>query len=409
MRRLAFFLAVALALTGCTAMPAPVMQRPEESTLKAFEPALTAANNRFGFLLYRELLKGGENILISPVSVALALSMAYNGTDGETMKAMAEVLQVPAMELEQLNKSNLALLYFLRTADSKVKLDIANSVWMRKGFPFDQDFVSRVQKHYLASARELDFDDPKAADTINKWVKDSTRGLIPKIIEGSINPLTIMYLINAVYFQGEWTRKFEKGQTRDGDFYGADGTVQVPMMYQAGRFDYYRGQGFQALRLPYGQEKRMAMYVFLPDAGVGLDAFQQSLTADSWEKWLPAFAEAEGTISLPRFTLEYEESLVKALRLLGMERAFDPGRADFSRMVPRDVRDDVHISDVKHKSFIRVDESGTEAAAVTSVTVGVTSMPMYDFQMDVNRPFFYAIHDAETGSILFMGSVSSLK
>lgn len=180
------------------------------------------------------------------------------------------------------------------------------------------------------------------------------------------------------------------------------------MMYQSGRFDYYRGEGFQAIRLPYGEEERMAMYVFLPDEGVGLKAFHAGLTAEKWEGWLSRFTGGEGTILLPRFTLEYEKSLKEPLQALGMGPAFAPGEADFTGMVPGGSRDDLYISDVKHKSFIQVDEAGTEAAAVTSVEVQLTSMPLYDFQMEVNRPFFYAIHDGETGAVLFMGSVQEL-
>lgn len=410
MKKLAMFLIMALALTGCTAAPAPIMKRPADEVLEAFDSDTASANNRFGFELYRELLEEGENLLISPVSVALALAMAYNGTDGETREAMARVLEVKGLDLETLNRNNLALLYYLRTADEKVTLDIANSLWMRQGFPFDPEFVDRVGEYYLAAAQELDFDDPGAVKAINGWVKDKTRGLIPTILEGEINPLTIMYLINAVYFQGKWTREFDEKLTREEGFRTAAGqVVQVPMMYQSGRFDYYRGQGFEAVRLPYGEEKRMAMYVFLPGEGTNLEDFHEKLTAENFEKWLAGFGEGEGTILMPRFTLEYEKSLKDALQSLGMGIAFDPGRSDFSQMVPADIRDDVHISEVKHKTFIQVDEGGTKAAAVTSVEVSVTSMPMYDFQLEVNRPFFYALHDRETGSLLFMGSVSHLE
>jgi len=406
--KLTLFLVLALALTGCTAVPAPVMGKPDDSILKAFEKTTAGLNNRFGLELYAQLLEENENLLMSPVSVGLALAMAYNGADGETREAMAKVLKAQGIDLEELNKNNLALLYFLRTADEKVQLNIANSLWKRQGFPFAGEFVGRVQEFYLAAARELDFNDPKAADTINRWVKESTEGLIPEIVEDPIDPLTIMFLINAVYFQGEWTQKFEKELTSEQTFYtAAGGEVKVPMMYQSGRYDYYRNDYFQAVRLPYGQEGRMAMYVFLPHEDVGLQGFHAGLT-EGLEGWLGKFTEGEGTILLPRFTLEYEKSLKEPLKALGMGRAFDPARAEFAKMVPEESRDDIYISDVKHKAFIQVDEAGTEAAAVTSVEVRVTSMPMYDFQMEVNRPFFYVIHDRETETILFMGCVQDL-
>ncbi len=402
-----FFLIIALAFTGCTAVQAPIMSKPDDNVLNAFDASMATSNNNFGFDLYRELWEHGENILISPTSVALALAMVYNGVDGDTKEAMAKVMKTQGINLEELNKNNLALLYFLRTADEKVNLNVANSVWMREGFPFDENFVSQVEEFYLAAVRELDFGDPKAADTINKWVKENTEGLIPDIVEDPIDPLTIMFLINAIYFRGEWTQKFEKEQTIDHKFCTASGKeVMVPMMYQSGSYDYYRERDYQAIRLPYGETERMAMYVFLPNEESCLEDFHIELTGENWESRLSSFESKEGTILLPRFTLEYEESLNDALKALGMDIAFDPARSDFSRMVPAEVRDDVYISDVKHKTFIEVDEVGTEAAAVTSVEIRVTSMPMYDFNMEVNRPFFYVIHDSETGAILFMGSVN---
>ncbi len=136
-----------------------------------------------------------------------------------------------------------------------------------------------------------------------------------------------------------------------------------------------------------------------------LEAFQEELSGENWAKWLPLFEEKQGSILLPRFTLEYEETLNQALKALGMGIAFEPNGADFTAMVPEGGRDDLYISEVKHKTFIQVDEVGTEAAAVTSVEIRVTSAPMYDFYLEFNRPFFYAIHDSETGAILFMGAV----
>ncbi len=198
----------------------------------------------------------------------------------------------------------------------------------------------------------------------------------------------------------------DKQATFEDTFYLASGDqAKVPMMNQSGTYDYYEAPNFQAIRLPYGKEKRMAMYVFLPNENSSLADFHKELNYANWENWLSRFETKSGSIMLPRFSLEYEKSLKDALSELGMKIAFDPA-ADFSRMVPADSRDDVYINDVRHKSFIEVDESGTEAAAVTSVEMRVTSMPLYDFNMKVDRPFFYVIHDSETGAVLFMGSVS---
>lgn len=374
---------------------------------QASEHSIADSNNQFGFNLYNRLKKETQNILISPISVAMALHMTSNGADTGTKDAMAKVLQVSGIGLDALNNKNLSLSSLLKPNDSKVKLEIANSIWLREGMVFDQDFLKRNEDYYTAGAYNLDFDDPGAADTINKWVKDSTKGLIKDIVDPPIDPLTIMFLINAVYFQGTWTEQFDRQATFEGTFNKASGSsVPVPMMNQSGTYDYYETPNFQAIRLPYGKDKRMAMYVFLPSENKSLADFHKELSYASWKNWLSRFEPKTGTIRLPRFSQEYEKSLKDALSELGMEIAFDPDRADFSRMVPADIRDDVHISEVKHKAFIEVDELGTEAAAVTSVEIRVTSMPLYDFSMEVNRPFFYAIHDSATGAVLFMGSVS---
>ncbi|HHX77485.1 MAG TPA: serpin family protein [Firmicutes bacterium] len=402
------FLVICLALSGCasSALNVAVMPKPPDSILNAFQKAVADCNNRFGFDLYAELVDGKDNLLISPASVALALAMTYNGSEAETKDAMARTLKIEGIDLDTLNRNNLALLYFLRTADPKVRLEIANSLWMRDGYEFDSEFLARNQEFYLAGLETLDFGRDDAADTINAWVEDNTHGLIDQIIEGPIHPLTIMFLINAVYFQGTWTDRFSKEATQERPFYKAGGgEVPVPMMNRTGDYDYLETPDFQAIRLPYGEEERMAMYVFLPAETLGLQGFEASLTFENWENWLTGFQKTEGNIQLPRFTLEYENSLKDTLKAMGMEIAFDPGKANFHNMVPGIPSQNIYIAEVKHKTFIKVDEVGTEAAAATSVEMRQESMPVNFFNMKVDRPFFYAIHDRDTGAILFMGSV----
>lgn len=376
-------------------------------TRQASDLSVADSNNRFGFNLYNQLRNGSKNIMVSPISVAMALHMTYNGADAGTKEAMAKALHVIGIDLDALNQKNQDLLQRLKAADSKVKLEIANSIWLREDMAFDQDFLKRNKDYYSAGAYNLDFGDTGAADTINNWVEENTKGLIKDIIDPPIDPFTIMFLINAVYFQGTWTDQFDEQATFEDIFYLASGSqAKVPMMNQSGTYEYYEAPDFQAIRLPYGKEKRMAMYVFLPDENSSLADFHKGLNYANWENWLSRFETKSGTIMLPRFSLEYEKSLKDALSELGMKIAFEPGSADFSRMVPAGNTDDIYINDVKHKTFIEVDESGTEAAAVTSVEMRVTSMPLYDFNMKVDRPFFYAIHDSETGAVLFMGSVT---
>ena len=388
--------------SGCTKAR---MAKPDQAVLDAFDMTLVEKTNDFGFNLYKNLARENENIMISPVSVSLAMAMVYNGANGATREDMARALNVQGLELDRLNKNNLALLYYLTSADPELTVNIANSIWMLEDFKFSEAFVATVKNDYQAEAKKLDFADPKSADVINKWVNDKTRGTIDQIVTPPIDSQTIMFLINAVYFKGSWTSPFETELTSEQAFNLVDGqTVTVPTMYQSGSFDYLKSSGFQALRLPYGEDEQMAMVLFLPDQNTSLSEFQNQLNQDNWSNWQAHFEAKAGTLMLPKFTMEYEKSLNQVLAELGMGIAFEPGKADFSGLAAA-AAGDIYISNVKHKTFIQVDESGTEAAAVTSVEVGTTSMPAYDFELNFDRPFFYAIEDSETGAIVFMGSV----
>ncbi|WP_373481974.1 serpin family protein [Acetobacterium sp.] len=395
--------AVLLMASGCKKT---AISKPDADVLNSFDAAMVEKANDFGFNLYKNLALGNENLMISPVGVSLAMDMAYNGATGATREAMATALNIQGIDIDSLNNNNRALLYFLTSADPKVSLNIANSIWMFEDFKFSEAFVETVQNDYQAEAKKLDFADPKSADVINKWVKDQTQGTIDQIVTPPIKSETIMFLINAIYFKGAWTSPFEQELTTDQSFKLADGqTVTAPTMYQSGTYDYFKTAGFQALRLPYGEEQQMAMVLFLPDEEVHLSEFQKQLNQDNWSNWMALFEEKEGSLTLPKFTMEYENSLNQALTDLGMGIVFEPGKADFSGMAAAGTAGDIYISDVKHKTFIQVDEAGTEAAAVTSVEVGTTSMPVYDFELKFDRPFFYAIQDRKTGAIIFMGSV----
>jgi len=336
--------------------------------------------------------------------VALALSMVYNGARGETERAIARTLELGEIDLDGLNQANAALIESLRVLDPQVALAIANSLWAAQGIAFDQDFLRRNQEFYGAEIATLDFKDASAAAAINQWVERNTGGKIEKIVD-RIGPAAIMFLINAIYFKGNWAKQFDPKRTRDMPFRLLDGRQkQHPLMAQTGKFDYYAGQGFQAASLPYGAG-RASMYVFLPEQRSSLRAFRRELGHKSWDAWIRHFRQAEGTIVLPRFKLAYEVTLNDALKALGMGIAFDGRRADFSAMVA-DRKPNANIDEVKHKTFVEVNEEGTEAAAVTSIGMMRTSMmPQRSFSMVVDRPFFCAIRDNQTGALLFLGSI----
>jgi serine protease inhibitor len=386
-----------------------IMQQ-QPNGVKKVDDRLIAATSRFTFKLYNQLLKqrAGKNVFVSPSSVLVALAMTYNGAEGETRQAMARALEIEGLSLQEVNTALADLNSSLGTADPKLQLNIANSLWAQKGVSLKPDFIQRSKDYYSAEVTSLDFSSPGAPATINAWVKNNTGNRIEKIVDG-INPQTILFLINAIYFKGQWQNEFEKGQTREDVFTLADGgQKKLPMMSQSGQFSHYQGKDFQAVSLPYGTG-RMSMYVFLPDKGTTLDQFERNLTVESWETWMKGFRMAPGELKLPRFKIEYEVDLNDGLKALGMAEAFDPGRANFSGIAQAGQAERIYISRVKHKTFAEVNEEGTVAAAVTAVEMRATSVmrPQQNFIMKVDRPFFVAIRDNLTGTLLFMGSIAN--
>ena len=371
---------------------------------------LTAASSRFSFKLYEQILKQRtekKNTFVSSPSVMLALAMTYNGADGTTRQAMARALEVEGMSLDEVNRAFADLKSALTQTDPKIKIKIANSLWARKGFTFNPAFIERNKQHYGAELATLDFSDPAAVTAINSWVNKNTEGKIEKIVE-QIKGEEVLFLINAIYFQGPWKFEFKKENTKPDVFRVPGGEQkQVPMMSQSGSYFYYKGSNFQSVMLPYGSGK-VSMYVFLPDEQTTLDQFEQNLTAENWDTWMRSFRSTSGDLKLPRFKVEWESPLNDALIALGMGEAFT-GRANFSQMASTGPTNKLYISEVRHKSFCEVNEEGTVAAAVTSVTVSVTSAqpPQEKFFMKVDRPFFFAIRDNQTGVLLFMGSVTN--
>ncbi len=361
--------------------------------------SVASANTRFGFKLLHDLRERnpGGNIFISPLSISIALTMTYNGAVGETERAMAEVLEIYALDLSTINNSNKALRDSLENPDPKVEISIANSIWSRQGVEFNPEFLGRNRMFFGAEIASLDFSSPQATATINEWVNTNTKGKIEKIVD-RIDPQTLLFLINATYFKGSWQDEFDKSMTRPGIFHLPNGSEkQVQMMRREGEYPYLRGERFEATSLSYG-DGRLGMYIFLPNRNSNLNKFLKDLNAENWEGWISQLQDRRQTMMLPRFKLEYEVRLNDTLEALGMGIAFGAG-ADFSGMGPS-----LFISEVRHKTFVEVNEEGTEAAAVTAV-VGVKSVPSI-FRVD--RPFFFAIYDAETETILFMGTVTEL-
>ncbi|MBI2645040.1 serpin family protein [Candidatus Uhrbacteria bacterium] len=390
---------VSLSKSAPAPHPIPIPKQPAQSKTPKNIPY---AHNTFGIHSIKILAKeeGNKNIFISPSSIALALSMVYNGANGETKNAMQKTLQFKNLDSATVNQESLGLINSLKNPDPNVELSVANSVWARNGVDFKKDFISVVGRYFNAEISTLDFSNSYAADTINAWVSKNTKGKIPSIVSPPIPSDTVMYLINAVYFKGSWTTAFDKTLTEDRTFTTSQGVSKKhPFMRQYGDMPYLETKDFQSVNLSYGKNKRLSMVVFLPK---NLNNFVQNLDANTWNDWMKQYEKTEGTIVLPRFKMEYEKGLVPLLTQLGMGVAFQ-NNADLTG-----IGDSLNISEVKHKTYVNVNEEGTEAAAVTSVDIGETSAePAQIFYMEVNRPFFFVIRDNQTQEILFMGTIQN--
>jgi serine protease inhibitor len=398
-------------LSAIAAMPASAAAQaaqPHSAPAPAWDISVSA--NDFGLRLLRTLTDGtGGNVIISPLSVSLALAMTYNGAAGDTKAAMAKTIGATAFSDDDFyNQANRNLLDILKRGAGAVEMEIANALWAQSGFPIEAKFLKVNQDFFDAPVESLDFEKaPKeSADAINAWVSKNTRGKIPEIIT-TPEPLTRLILTDAVYFKGTWTVCFDKKATEPRTFHRQDGgSVKTPMMIQKGEYQYFETDAFQAIRLPYGDQQQFAMYVFLPREPNGLPAFIRSLDEQHWREWTANLAGREGKIVLPRFESNYGKSLNDALKAMGMGMAFGEG-ADFSLINPRRK---LYISDVEHKTYVKVDEEGTEAAAATAAGMadGIEEAPPPPpFEMIVDHPFFLAIADRESGAILFAGIVTN--
>jgi len=381
------------------------MSKPERPANIQIDRRVVGSINGLGFRLFTELGNDTKNVFISPASIELALAMTYNGAGGATKEAMTKAMGLGALSVEELNKGNAQLISLLANPDPKVELAIANSLWGRQGIAFKPDFLQRVGESYQAKLASLDFTQPRAADTINDWVSDNTRGKIPTLVSPPMLRDALLVLVNAIYFKGAWSTPFEKEQTEDGPFTLNDGAKKtLPMMRQSGEFAYQENETFQAISLPYGGGS-VVMDIILPKAGVKADDFRNDLTAANWSAWLKKFHDREGTILLPRFKAKYETGLRASLSALDMGVAFTEN-ADFRGMLA-DETIRAQITDAIHKTVLEVNEEGAVAAGVTGVIVGVTAMPVdQPFTMTVDHPFFLAIRDVPTGTVLFMGMIN---
>ncbi|MCK9639056.1 MAG: serpin family protein [Prolixibacteraceae bacterium] len=365
---------------------------------------LVHASNSFSFSLLNKSLDGTiENRMVSPLSVSMALSMTLNGASGTTLTAIQKTLGLDGLTRDEINTINSDLATALQKSDPGVVMDIANSIWIRKDFPVLDPFIAVNQTYYKAQVSKLDFN-TAALSTINKWVSDKTNGKIPTILS-SISSNEIMFLINAIYFNGKWKYQFETSKTTSEKFACSDQkTVFVPMMKMESTFGYSVQPGFKALKMPYGADK-FQMVLLLPEEGVSPDKIAADLNSDKWTTLNTALqTKTKLPVWIPKWKFSWDITLNRILSSLGMDVAFDPNKANFSGI---NANNQLYITKVIHKTYIDVSESGTEAAAVTSVGIGLTSMPVDPPAFYAIRPFLFFITEEDTGAILFAGKVEN--
>jgi serine protease inhibitor len=392
--------------SGPPSAPAIISQLPRQ--LSAGEQAIIAAGNTFGFDLLRELnaTRADSNIFISPLSASMALGMTLNGASGETFDEMRSTLALDERPLDEINASYASLITLLRGLDRQVDFRLANAIWFEDTFAsaIAPSFLTTTKTHFDATVQGLDFSSPQALTTINDWVKQSTSGKIEKMLD-EIDSDVVMYLMNAIYFKGSWREAFERAKTSNQPFAVRGGSIasspSVPTMFGKVSLRHGRMGNVDVVELPYGGDA-FVMTILLPDEGRNVNDVVSSLDVAQWTSATGSLAAPRDLdIYLPRVKMSLEYPLNESLQRLGMPSAFQPYQADFSRLSPSRGRE-LYIDEVRQKTFVDVNEEGTEAAAVTSVGIVPVSLPP---TIRVDRPYVFALRERISGTILFLGKV----
>jgi serpin B len=374
--------------------------------LSALEKEIVSSENLFGIKLFKALndVKPDSNLFISPLSVSMALGMTLNGAADSTYEAMKNTLELQGLTEDEINQAYKDLIELLANLDEKVVMNIANSIWIEDNFPVLQPFIDVNKTYFGAEVESFDVADPNAVDIINGWVEYKTNGKIKKIID-VIPPNIALYLINAIYFNGTWAYEFDKKDTEDKPFYNFDNsTSTIPLMSMNATLPVLFTDSFSIVDIPYG-DSLFSMTVILPNNKNDINTLAETVTNDNWNEWLGQLTVQELDLYLPKFKLEWDDNLKDVLTELGMGIAFDPDNADFTRINPQIP---LWISRVIHKTFVEVNEEGTEAAAATVVEMVFESAGPAISIIRVDHPFIFAIREQHTGTILFMGKVLEL-
>lgn len=405
MKKYFFIILLAALLAACSSNE---VVSPKKLVLTPAQQQMTAVSNDFSFSLLREIALSEteqSNIVVSPLSAAFLLGMVANGADGETYEQLKTALgfgkDYPS---DDINEYYRVLLDALPALDASNKVCIANSMWAQKDFPFLDSFVATEKKYFYAKVDNVDFADSRTADKINKWVADNTKNLIKDVVSPADLQNAVMVLANALYFKGIWQDKFKKEITKPFDFTTSDGsTVKADMMQRTAVYLYGEFENGQLLEINY-KDGKYCMDIFLPARESSLNDVVATLDAEQWNDMLKHLLDYKVNVRLPKAELSYNKRLNESLQSLGITSAFSPAAADFSRMSERDV----YLSLVKQMCYMKVDEEGTEAAAVTIGVIAPTAVepePMPNFYVD--RPYMMLIREKQYGTVLFTALVGN--
>ena len=406
MKQVLFGMLLCLPFTACNDdVEGPVSPTLQPIELNANEKEMATRQGDFASTLslelYRQLGEKTDNWMVSPFSLQCALGMLSNGANGETREEILHALGLSQYSQEEVNAYFRKLIEGLSTVNSAIAVKTANSIWGNAGVSFKDDFQKTNIENYAATVSQLDFSDPSAVDQINAWCDRTTEGLIPSILD-EVDPSATVYLLNSLYFKARWESEFAPEKTQQGDFTTSSGeTVKADFMQAERRGLYVKNEWFTSTSLSYLNDS-YAMRLILPQPGIGIDQVLQALSESDGNLWNQATA-AKINYKIPRFTLEDQLDLTPTLQALGMKKAFS-GEADFSSLSDADT----YISLVRQAIRLKVNEEGSEGAAVT-VIEGETSPGMPEEKVDffLDRPFLFQILEPATGTVLFMGQVGS--
>lgn len=368
------------------------------------QKAISRASNEFTFDFMKILASKEDknvNMFASPFSLQTALAMTTEGAVGDTREEMLKALKLSDFSQEEIAGFYKTIIPSLEKVDKKTVMEIANSFWSKKAIEIKKDYAAILKADYYAECETLANDKKEAAKAVNAWCSKKTHGMINHVVD-EVSEEQMVALINAIYFNGEWSEPFRERSNYDTDFTNHDGTTsKVTLMRRDDDMDVYLGEEARSLSLPYGN-RAYVMTIILPEKGVDVDDVVAKLDADTWRKYRYGGRNYEVTLSFPKFETEYTTSdlCIKTLKDMGLKKAFTRS-ADFTGIS----KTTLFISQIIHKARVKVNEKGTEAAAVSYIGMELTSaIPRQEhITFKVDRPFIYAISEVSTGAIVFMG------